>query len=590
MAAYDFPSSPTLGDEVIQADETVWVCEDATGPIWGPKLTDGQLAALNEVLSTGSVTGVKIYMPSVHDTIDSSWTKENNLDFPDMVAIVLVSNLLTIYDATTEDFTLIKSITVVNGIQVEAINGKIFVASSTLGVKQYDITNNYNVFSYSTAYQLLSDTVRNISLFQGIDYLHMVVADAVGVNQCIVGSSLSGQMTGYTSGCEEVEFITKDLFAATNNTKRLITLEYDYSTDDTLLTDATIVKYDETSTPPVLNDAGWVSEITRIADDHIVFAITNPAALCHLWFDEDDQAKGMVAHVTHEYFSGVMHGDPIAALLANSKTLDRSIASNGLTEVGTVTESAIVSGSDIMAYSGFSAANYFEQAYNTDFNLGSSTDFSLRFLVYRTLDSTNQVIFSRADTDGRPKMSLFVNVNNTFQFDMTDNGGSYHYVGSAPSAINTWEVIEVKRIDDNFYMSLNGQQFSYIINTTVDLSSADASAKIRIGRDTDDAVSEYPWSGSIALFNASKGELSEVDSGQAALFERAIILNENKKVLLQDTVSDIDFIDYDEVGNILSIITTNAITKYSNLIVDSSYTEEAVCIDVLNDSELIGSI
>ena len=55
---------------------------------------------------------------------------------------------------------------------------------------------------------------------------------------------------------------------------------------------------------------------------------------------------------------------------------DRSVNSTGLTVYGTITKSAVATGAELMAYSGFSSSNYLEQPYNSDLDFGTG-DFLL---------------------------------------------------------------------------------------------------------------------------------------------------------------------------------------------------------------------
>ena len=57
---------------------------------------------------------------------------------------------------------------------------------------------------------------------------------------------------------------------------------------------------------------------------------------------------------------------------------DRSVNGNGLQVFGTVTKTAVATGADLVAYSGFSSGNYLQQPYNSDLDFGTG-DFSVTF-------------------------------------------------------------------------------------------------------------------------------------------------------------------------------------------------------------------
>ena len=85
--------------------------------------------------------------------------------------------------------------------------------------------------------------------------------------------------------------------------------------------------------------------------------------------DHSSQAEEVVyCHTNRTYTTGYVSGDVRGAWLANSKTADRSVKSNTLTESGTVTEAAVESGAELMGYSGFSTSNYISASSDSDWN------------------------------------------------------------------------------------------------------------------------------------------------------------------------------------------------------------------------------
>ena len=57
---------------------------------------------------------------------------------------------------------------------------------------------------------------------------------------------------------------------------------------------------------------------------------------------------------------------------------DRSVNNKGLIPYGTITKSAVATGADLVAYSGFSASNYLQQPYNSSLDFGTG-DLSIMF-------------------------------------------------------------------------------------------------------------------------------------------------------------------------------------------------------------------
>jgi hypothetical protein len=78
---------------------------------------------------------------------------------------------------------------------------------------------------------------------------------------------------------------------------------------------------------------------------------------------------------------------------------DRSVNGNGLAVYGTITKDPVATGADLVAYSGFSAANYLEQPYNSDLDFGTG-DFCIMGWVKFDISSANRafVLFGDAST------------------------------------------------------------------------------------------------------------------------------------------------------------------------------------------------
>ena len=66
--------------------------------------------------------------------------------------------------------------------------------------------------------------------------------------------------------------------------------------------------------------------------------------------------------------AGTLSIDNVSVRLAEE---DRSVNNKGLQVFGTVTKSAVATGAELVAYSGWSASNYLEQPYNSDLNFGT---------------------------------------------------------------------------------------------------------------------------------------------------------------------------------------------------------------------------
>lgn len=74
---------------------------------------------------------------------------------------------------------------------------------------------------------------------------------------------------------------------------------------------------------------------------------------------------------------------------------DRSVMGEGLTPHGTITKTPVATGSDLVAYSGFSSANYLEQLHNPALDFGTGDFFAMGW--WKDDQSAGSSIFSRSD-------------------------------------------------------------------------------------------------------------------------------------------------------------------------------------------------
>ena len=118
--------------------------------------------------------------------------------------------------------------------------------------------------------------------------------------------------------------------------------------------------------------------------------------------------KSMLAAITNTYNSGWQVGDIRGAYLADTvvETIttanpqaDRSVKNNPLSVVGSLTKIAVATGAGLVAYSGFSAANYLEQPYNAGLDFGTG-DFCVMGWVNPGILGMFQRVFGRTTTSG----------------------------------------------------------------------------------------------------------------------------------------------------------------------------------------------
>lgn len=150
-----------------------------------------------------------------------------------------------------------------------------------------------------------------------------------------------------------------DMFLASN-----------YDADDTT-PDA---NYDNATIPALLAAITATKQGLVATKDSIVAG--HSTGLSVLLPSTASKANGMVAYITSTYNTGYMVGDIRRAIGYDSASAlaDKSVkASAGITEVGTLTKTPVSGG--LTAVSGFSAANYIQEASHADFNVRAAANF-----------------------------------------------------------------------------------------------------------------------------------------------------------------------------------------------------------------------
>tara|TARA_Y100001937_G_scaffold60916_1_gene83284 strand:+ start:1828 stop:4560 length:2733 start_codon:yes stop_codon:yes gene_type:complete len=115
---------------------------------------------------------------------------------------------------------------------------------------------------------------------------------------------------------------------------------------------------------------------------------------------------------------------------------DRSVNSKGIQVFGTVTKSAVATGADLVAYSGFSGSNVLVQPYNSDLDPGTS-DYSFMLWFKCSPVSGEQVImrrFSNVSVTGGMMMRVVASTSE-LQWYVRDTSSSAAVINS-PSAVD----------------------------------------------------------------------------------------------------------------------------------------------------------
>ena len=146
---------------------------------------------------------------------------------------------------------------------------------------------------------------------------------------------------------------------------------------------------------------------------------------------------------------------------------DRSVNNKGLIVNGTVTRSAVATGAELVAYSGFSFSNYLEQPYNSALDFGTG-DFCVMGWVKQDGTIAFKSIVNKVDA-ATPTLGwqfLLSGDNTPYFYNYTTASGTTST--GKPIPTNSWSFVGVKRSGTTVEVFVNGNAiYTAIIGTTL---------------------------------------------------------------------------------------------------------------------------
>jgi trimeric autotransporter adhesin len=276
--------------------------------------------------------------------------------------------------------------------------------------------------------------------------------------------------------------------------------------------------------------------------------------------------------------SGVcnMSVDNVSVRLADP---DRSVNAKGLQVFGSITKSAVATGADLVAYSGFTDNDYLLQPYN------SSIDLSTNFTIsgwYRTTDTAGvyRGLFYK-NTQG--------SLGDGIQILMNPSNQVYGYVYGTPDDAN---VVDTIATNDGNWHNVVFTRSGNLITLYIDGNSkGTSSANMGTLTNTNSVTSigaysasnaGYYWRGSLALWRvsstaASAEQIAKMYNDEKYLFQ------DNAKATLYGTSDSVIALAYDEDTQLLHAGTSSGRSVFSGLRrVDNTTTAVGAAISAAN--------
>ena len=226
---------------------------------------------------------------------------------------------------------------------------------------------------------------------------------------------------------------------------------------------------------------------------------------------------------------GAVAGAKFSAFTVEEVVSDRSVNNKGLIVNGTITRAPVATGAELVAYSGFSGANFLEQPYNAGLNFGTG-DFCIMGWSQFTNLGTWQGLFSRTN-----RQEASAGSTDTMYARLTDQGrlGFYLWTGSATTSqtisdvvpIGPWVFWALVRRNGTLQWLINGVPSGAAVNDGTDVSNVtDGTEALLIGREYFDGGGFAAGNTSFALFRIGANapaahQIRRIYEDEKALFQ-----------------------------------------------------------------------
>ena len=325
-----------------------------------------------------------------------------------------------------------------------------------------------------------------------------------------------------------------------------------------------------------LPDLNGTQDIAALGAAGSAIVIGNPEGM---WLIEREPAapsEGMVAHITDTYNTGWMPGDVKLALAESSADVtalvggtatDRSPAGNNATVNGTINRSVVAAGAELAAYSGFSASNYLEVPYSSDFDF--DTDDWTFMCWFKTSDSsTTKTLlmngYYNSGWSGSQMLLLIVGGSGFVRGSMTDNGyGSQDVIsGNTSTDDGSWHFAVLLRRGNTYELYIDGE--SDVAPKTITGASngslTNINATLQVGHREDNTE----WmNGDIALPRVIKGYALTAEQIAKMYADEPPLFSANAGCLL--TSPNVKSLAYDEDKDDLYVGTADGTNVFDGL-------------------------
>jgi hypothetical protein len=235
---------------------------------------------------------------------------------------------------------------------------------------------------------------------------------------------------------------------------------------------------------------------------------------------------------------------------------DRSVNNNGLQVFGTVTKSAVATGAELVAYSGFSASNYLMQPYNSDLDVGTG-DISV-IGWFKSSNSAGGYFFERMDPARTGNRLRGYITNSTYQFLISTSAGVI--ISNQNYLDGTWHFYSGIKRGSVMYLYVDGRLLGSADVGTNSITNTSANLSFGIRSDT----ASHFQDGNMALWRVSASAPS-AEQIKKIYEDEKVLFQENANATLYGSSDIARALAYDEKTNLLHVGTSSGRSDFNGL-------------------------
>jgi len=240
---------------------------------------------------------------------------------------------------------------------------------------------------------------------------------------------------------------------------------------------------------------------------------------------------------------------------------DRSVNNNPLQVFGTITKSAVATGAELVAYSGFTNSNYLQQPYNSDLQFGTG-DWAFYGWYNDAGGSGSRTIFELGrSTSAGDHIGVRHDGTNLELFISDDGFSSQDVAEFSADAVDEWQFCCALRRDNQIELWNNG-----VLKATKTIEDAagdlgDDQTYLRFGNRT---YTSQPWDGSLALWRVSKTAPTP-EQIKKMYYDEKCLYHENAQATLYGTSDAVTGLAFDDSNNTLHVGTSAGRSEFQGL-------------------------